>query len=115
MDIKIGTLNLCQGLQLKKNIVKETIIFNKIDILCLLETEVNPNVSTGLTVPSTPPKWIAKGLFYCNQNKTRSRAQYQDIDNWLIIGTIVTSSLQINQSTIPIVFYHVFAKRWVAG
>ena len=28
MDIKIGTLNLCQGLQLKKNIVKETSIFN---------------------------------------------------------------------------------------
>ena len=26
--IKIGALNLCQGLQLKKNIVKETIIYN---------------------------------------------------------------------------------------
>ena len=43
MDIKIGTLNLCQGLQLKKNIVKETIIFNKIDILCMQETEINTN------------------------------------------------------------------------
>ena len=35
MDIKIETLNLSQGLQLKKNIVKETIMFNKIDILCM--------------------------------------------------------------------------------
>ena len=27
----------------------------------------------------------------------------------------MTSSLQINQLIIPIVFYHVFAKQWVAG
>ena len=44
MDIKIGTLNLSQGLQLKNNIVKETIMFNKIDILCMQETEINPNL-----------------------------------------------------------------------
>ena len=48
MGIKIGTLNLFQGLQLKKNIVKETIIFNKIDILCMQETEINPNVDHNL-------------------------------------------------------------------
>ena len=48
MDIKIGTLNLSQGLQLKKNIVKETIIFNKIDILCMQETEINPNLDHNL-------------------------------------------------------------------
>ena len=31
MDIKVATLNLCLGLQAKKNIVKETIINEKID------------------------------------------------------------------------------------
>ena len=40
---------------------------------------------------------------------------FPDTDNWLIDGTIVTSSLQINQWIIPIVFYHIFAKRWVSG
>ena len=40
--------NFSQGLQLKKNIVKETIIFNKIDILCLQETEINPNLNHNL-------------------------------------------------------------------
>ena len=40
MDIKVATLNLCLGLQAKKNIVKETIINEKIDILSMQETEI---------------------------------------------------------------------------
>ena len=48
MDIKIATLNLCLGLQSKKNIVKETIIDEKIDILSMQETEINPNLNHNL-------------------------------------------------------------------
>ena len=48
MDIKVATLNLCLGLQAKKNIVKETIINEKIDILSMQETEINPNLNHNL-------------------------------------------------------------------
>ena len=41
MEIKIGTLNLCLGLQSKKELVKQTILLEKIDILCMQETELN--------------------------------------------------------------------------
>ena len=36
----IGSLNLCLGLRNKKEAVKKIIIDNKIDILCLQETEI---------------------------------------------------------------------------
>ena len=44
MDIKILTLNLCLGLQAKKNMVKETILSKNIDILCMQESEINVNL-----------------------------------------------------------------------
>jgi exonuclease III len=44
MDYKIVTLNLCLGLQNKKNLVKEIFINEKIDILCLQETELQINL-----------------------------------------------------------------------
>ena len=71
----------------------------------------------GITLKVNTFKVNCKRLFYCNQNlnNIRFRARYSDPDNWLIIGTIVTSSLQINHLIITIVFYHVFAKQWVAG
>ena len=40
MDIKVATLNLCFGIQSKKNQVKETILSEKIDVLCMQETEI---------------------------------------------------------------------------
>jgi hypothetical protein len=43
MQIKIGTLNLCLGLTNKKDLVKKIIIDEKIDILCLQETEIEIN------------------------------------------------------------------------
>ena len=38
--IKIATLNLCLGLKNKKEAVKRLVIENKIDILCIQETEI---------------------------------------------------------------------------
>ena len=40
MNTKIGTLNLCLGLKNKKEEVKQLIIKNNIDILCIQETEL---------------------------------------------------------------------------
>ena len=38
-SIKIATLNLSLGLQSKKNLVKQTILIEKIDLLCKQETD----------------------------------------------------------------------------
>jgi exonuclease III len=48
MDYKIVTLNLCLGLPNKKNLVKEIIINEKIDILCLQETKLQINLDHNL-------------------------------------------------------------------
>ena len=36
IQFKLGTLNLCQGLPSKKNLVKQTIIHEEIDLLFML-------------------------------------------------------------------------------
>ena len=48
MDIKIATLNVCLGLQAKKNLVKETILSENIDILCMQEAEISFNLDHNL-------------------------------------------------------------------
>ena len=44
----IGSLNLCLGLRSKKETVKKLIVDNKIDILCLQETEIPVNYTINL-------------------------------------------------------------------
>ena len=46
--IKIATLNLCLGIKNKKEAVRTLIEENKIDILCLQETEITPDFPTKL-------------------------------------------------------------------
>ena len=41
--LKIATLNLCLGLKFKKDLVKNIIMENKIEILVMQETEVEPD------------------------------------------------------------------------
>ena len=41
--IKIATLNLCLGLKFKKDLVKDILMYEKIDILLMQETEINSN------------------------------------------------------------------------
>ena len=48
MVIKIGTLNLCLGLQNKKEIIKQIIKSELIDIMCLQETELTVNLDHNL-------------------------------------------------------------------
>jgi endonuclease/exonuclease/phosphatase family metal-dependent hydrolase len=66
MQTKIGTLNLCLGLSNKKDLVKKMIIDEKIDILCLQETELEINVDQNLM--------SFNGFFYESENNNvRSR------------------------------------------
>ena len=66
MQLKIGTLNLCLGLPNKKTLVKNIITEEKLDILCLQETEIVPNIDHDLM--SFP------GFVYeSERNKIRSR------------------------------------------
>jgi exonuclease III len=44
MSTKIGTLNLCLGLANKKELVKNLIYEENIDVLCLQETELANNL-----------------------------------------------------------------------
>ena len=48
MNINIGTLNLCLGLKNKKDEVKRLLSTNKLDILCLQETELESNYPTDI-------------------------------------------------------------------
>ncbi len=48
MKIKIGTLNLCLGLSNKKTLVKQLILDNNIDVLCMQETELDCNLDHDL-------------------------------------------------------------------
>ena len=48
MNLKIGTLNLCLGLRNKKDEIERIITTNKIDILCLQETELESDYPTNI-------------------------------------------------------------------
>ena len=45
MSTKIASLNLCLGLQFKKNLIKKLITENNIDILFMQETEIKNNLN----------------------------------------------------------------------
>ena len=46
--IKIATLNLCLGLKNKRDLIKDILVRNKIDILALQETELEPSLDLNL-------------------------------------------------------------------
>ncbi len=48
MMLKFATLNLCLGLTINKELVKNLIIQENIDVLCLQETEIEINVDRTL-------------------------------------------------------------------
>ena len=52
MSIKCATLNLCLGLQFKLNLVKNLMNDEKIDILCMQESEIKNDINhVNLTLP----------------------------------------------------------------
>ena len=48
MNLKIATLNLCLGLKNKKDLVKDIICANDLDVVLLQETEIGSNVDSEL-------------------------------------------------------------------
>ena len=46
MPITISTINLCLGLKNKKLLVKRLLEENKIDVLCMQETEIGNDLNT---------------------------------------------------------------------
>ena len=48
MVIKIATLNLCLGLSNKKTLIKQITLEEKIDVLCLQETDLAANLDSNL-------------------------------------------------------------------
>ena len=66
MEFKIATLNLCLGLNNKKDLIKRLVIDEKIDILCMQETEIEINVDCSLL---SFPSYI----YESENNTTKSR------------------------------------------
>ena len=73
MDFKIATLNLCLGLNSTKNLIKETILREKIDILCMQETEINKNLDynllsfPGFTIETENNTSVSRVAFYISK------------------------------------------------
>ena len=72
--LKIATLNLCLGLQHKKDLVKNLLISNDLDILSMQETEVNENFDLNLL-------GIPGYILEIESNDTKSRVGYYIKDN----------------------------------
>ena len=64
--IKIATLNLCVGLKNKKRIGEKTNSENKIDVLCLQETEIPSNFPVDKLM-------FSSYNFECESNNVKSR------------------------------------------
>ena len=95
MEIKIATLNLCLGIQAKKNLIKETILFEKIDILSMQETEINKNLDCNLlSFPGYPIETVNNSLclrvaFYISSEVNYIRRRdLEGVDSNVIIKDI---------------------------
>ena len=73
MNMKIGTLNLCLGLRNKKEEVKQIIKENKIDILCIQETELDSDFPVEILTFSGYALEVEK-----NSSKIRSAIYIKD-------------------------------------
>ena len=91
--IKIATLNLCLGIKNKKESVKRLLLENKIDILCLQETEI---------IPDFPIKLLTfRGYNYESEsNSTKSRCGMYVANN---ISYVRRNDLEIINSHVIII------------
>ena len=51
MSIRISKLNLCLGLKYKKDLVKDLLLTNEINILCMQETDIEKFYEELLRIP----------------------------------------------------------------
>ena len=108
MPIKIATLNLCLGLPGKKETVKQIIIKEKIDILCLQETEIaNIDASLlsfkGYTFENENNSAKARVGMYINSNiKYVRRVDLEGVDSHLVIVDVCNYNSNKNLRLITI-------------
>ena len=96
MKIKIATLNLCNGLQQKKNLVKELITHEQIDILCMQETQINYNIDhsllsfPGYIIETEKNSLTSRSGMYINNRVMYTRRQdLEGQDSHLVIIDLV--------------------------
>ena len=99
MEIKIATLNLCLGLQNKKPLIKQILIQEKIDILCLQETELNKNFDhnllsfPGFCYESETNDIISRvGIYIKNDINFVRKTELEGVNQHLIVIDIVGST-----------------------
>ena len=92
MNLNIGTLNLCLGLNNKKGEIQRLIIDNKIDILCVQETELESNYPTNILSfagyhfePKNNTEKIRSGTYIKDTISYTRRTDLEEENNHLVI------------------------------
>ena len=98
MEFKIATINLCLGLNSKKNLIKETILYEKIDLLCMQETEINKNLDhdllsfPGYSIETENNSTCSRvAIYISNKAEYIRRKDLEGVDSNLIIIDLVGS------------------------
>ena len=96
MTIKIGTWNLCLGLQCKKDIVIKELTENQIDICCVQETELDANYPTNILSSASyeyePEKNSSKkrvGIYINNKLSYQRREDLEEEDFHIVIIDLI--------------------------
>ena len=99
--IKIATLNVCLGLTNKKDLISDILNVNKIDILCIQESEIeNINVSFlgiknyVLEISNCTPK--SRTCVYIKENIPYKRLVFDNADNVEILAIDFNGFILIN-------------------
>ena len=103
MSIKIATLNLCLGLPNKKNDVKKLIVENNIDILCMQETEIDPNMNIeplgfpGYSIEAESSDTKIRTAIYIKNGVNYTRRKDLEIKNFhvVIVDLNTTNKLRL--------------------
>ena len=96
MVLKLATLNLCLGLPNKKLIVKELIIQEKIDVLCMQETEIPYNLDhqllsfPGFCLESETNSLMSRvGIYVNSKIKYVRRNELEGKDSHIVIIDVI--------------------------
>ena len=98
-NVKLATLNLCLGLKNKKDHVKNILVQNQIDILCVQEAEIEKSFNKNLIrIPGfnleleCNSRMSRVGFYISNKIDYRRCDNLEGIDSNLIIIDILGSS-----------------------
>ena len=110
-NINVCTWNLCLGLQHKLNYVKEILIKEDVDILCLQETEIENgfDISTlnikGYELETDSSNTIIRTALYVKSTLNYERIANQNLDQNLIV-------LKITAQNLPHLFIAAIYRPW---